>query len=197
MTVQAFIDHLEIGAESAQAFERLVQGDPDAADLGAALEQPVDLALLGRGRNPRMQLLVLSGNHAGDELGIHPIGFAAQSHTLGIVTNVLGIEHEDHQTELVARLGEQLMVATRRFHADAAACRQALEQRAQLGAAVAHLAPRECAFGTCDDDFVLAHVGADIHCYGWGLHDVPPVATLETAGVNAHRRELADKSAVA
>ena len=67
-----------------------------------------------------MELLVLVGEHAGDELGIHAIGLPAQPHRLGIVAGVLGIEHIDHEAQLVRKFSEQLVIATGRFQSDAA-----------------------------------------------------------------------------
>jgi len=45
------------------------------------------------------------GDHSSDQLGVDPIGLAAQSHALGIVTGVLGIEDKDDKAKLVGHLG--------------------------------------------------------------------------------------------
>ena len=100
------------------------QGD----ERSAAFEQSINLALLWGGWDPGVQLGVFVGDHSGDELGIHTIGLAPQSNGLGIVVGILGIEQEDQKAELVGNLGEQLVIGTGGFHADAAACRQTLEK---------------------------------------------------------------------
>jgi len=110
------------------------------------------------------------GDHASDELGIHTIGLATQSNRLGIVAGILGIEQEDQKTELVSSLSEQLMIATRGFHADAAACRQTLEKGKQRSALISDLAHGEAAFGTGHHDLILGDIGTNIEHYGWGLH---------------------------
>src|SRR5262249_30106793 len=91
------------------------QGD----ERGAARDQSSNLALLRGGWGPSVQLDVFVGDHASDELGVHTIGLAPQPNGLGIVVGILWIEHEDHKTELVGRLSEQLVIRTGGFHADA------------------------------------------------------------------------------
>jgi hypothetical protein len=126
---------------------------------------------------------VFVGDHAGDELSIHPIGLAAESHGLGVVVGVLGIEQEDQEAELVGSIREQFMIATRRFHADAAARRQAPEKGKHRGALISDLAHREAAFRTGHHDLILGDIGTDIEHYRWGLHDVFPLTKLRGAGV--------------
>jgi len=60
--------------------------------------------LWGR-RDPDVQLGVFMGDHSSDQLGVDPIGLAAQPHALGIVTGVLGIEDKDDKAKLVGHLG--------------------------------------------------------------------------------------------
>ena len=110
---------------------------------------------------------MLAGDQPGDELGIHAIGLAAQSHRLGIVAGVLGIEHIDHEAQLVGKLGEQLVVAAGRFHADAAARGHVLEQGEQCGAPVGDLVRGEAFLRARHHDLVLADIGTDIERYGW------------------------------
>ena len=91
---------------------------------------------------------MLVGDHAGDELGVYAIGLAAKPHRLGIVAGVLGIEHVDHEAALVRELGEQLVIDPGRFHADAAARGQVLEEGEQRRALVVDLTRGETCFGS-------------------------------------------------
>src|ERR1700680_3175857 len=115
------------------------------------------------------------GDHAGDELGIDAIGLAAKPHRLGIVTSVLGIEHVDHEAALVRKFGEQFVIDPSRFHADATARGQVLEEGEQRSALVVDLARGEACFGAGHRHLVLTDIGTDIERYGWGLHGVSPV----------------------
>jgi hypothetical protein len=130
-----------------------------------------------------VQLGVFVRDHAGYELGIDTIGLAPQPNRLGIVAGILGIKQEDQKTELVGSLREQLMVATRGFHTDAAARRQTLEKGKHRGSLISDLAHWEAAFRTGRHDLVLGDIGADIKHYGWSLHDVSPLTKLRGAGV--------------
>ena len=75
------------------------------------------------------------------------------------------------------------MIATRGFHADAAARRQILEKGEHRRAAISDLAHREAAFRTGHNDRVLGDISTDIEHYGLGLHDVSPLTKLNGAGV--------------
>src|SRR6185503_4960808 len=110
-------------------------------------------------------------------------GLATLPDGLGIVRGVLGIEHKDDEAELVGEVGKQLMVGAGGFHADAAACRQALEKGPQGNALIRECARREPCLRTGHDDLVLGDIGADVKYFGWGLHDVSPKITIKDAGV--------------
>ena len=181
--VQPPPQRFEFGGKPRKALERLAERGTDGAELGAALDHALDLALLGGGHDPGVQLLVFAANEPGDEPGIDAVGLAAQSHCLGIVARVLGIEDIDHEVQLVGRLGEQLVVAAGRFHAEAAARGQRLEPRHDFGAAVGESAREEAFLGAGHHDLVLADIGTDIEHGGWGLHGISPVTMLDIAGV--------------
>jgi hypothetical protein len=70
------------------------------------------------------------------------------------------------------------------FHADAAACRQALEKGQQCGALVREFAYWKASLRTGHDDLVLGDIGANIEYYGWGLHEVSPMTKIKGAGVD-------------
>src|SRR5262252_8969011 len=167
-----------------------------ANERSAAFDQLIHLALLRRRRDPGVQLGVLVGDHAGYELGIYTIGLATQPNGLGIVPGILGIEQEDQKAELVGSLCEQLMIATRGFHADAAAHRQTLEKGKHRGVLISDLTYGKAAFRTGHHDLVLGDIDTDIEHYRWGLHEVFPMIKLRRCWGGTHRRKLAFKSAV-
>src|SRR5271166_5958771 len=121
--------------------------------------------------------------HSGDELGIHPIGLATQSHGLGIVAGILWIEQEDQKAKLDGEPSEQLVIGTGGFHADTATRRRPLEKGKQCRPLIGDLAHRETSFRTGHHDLVLGDIGTDIAHYRWGLHDVFPMIKLRGAGV--------------
>ena len=75
------------------------------------------------------------------------------------------------------------MIGTGGFHADAAACGQALEKGQQRGALIREGACWKASLRTGNDDLVLGDIGADVEYSGWGLHDVSPMIKLKGAGV--------------
>ena len=80
-------------------------------------------------------------------------------------------------------LGERFVIDPGRFHSDATARRQVLEEGEQRSALLVDVTRGEASFDTRHRHFVLTDIGADIECYGCGLHGVSPVITLSVAGV--------------
>ena len=73
--------------------------------LERRLDQLVNLALLGCGRYPDMQIGVFTLDHAGDQFRIYPVGLAAQTDSPCIVSGILGVKHVDDEALLAGKIG--------------------------------------------------------------------------------------------
>lgn len=105
-------------------------------------------------------------------MGIDAIGLATLAHGFRVVAGIVGVQHIDQEAQLVGQCGQQFMIAAGGFHADAAACGQALESGQQGDTAVGDCARSEALLGAGEDDFVFGDIGSDIEREGLHLHDV-------------------------
>jgi len=128
----------------------------------------VQFPLVGSRWRIGAQTSMLLRNETGDQFGIHPVGFGAVAHGLGIVPGIHWVKQEYGIALPVRQISQQFVISARGLQADAAACRQGFQPSQQSFMLIGDAVNSKTLHGTSLNNCVFGNIHPNVQK---GLHD--------------------------